>query len=232
VRASITLLLAASAIGFAATAAADEGMWLPSQAPDIAQQLKAAGLKLDPKSLANLQAAPMNAIATLGGCSASFVSPQGLLVTNHHCVYGSIQYNSKSEKDYLTNGFLAAAMADEVPAAPGSRIFVIEDLRDVTADVMAGVTDATIGKARFDKIEANQKALIAACEKQESRRCDVRAYYGGSTFYLQQMFEVQDVRLVYAPARGIGNFGGEVDNWQWPRHTGDFGFYRAYVAPD
>lgn len=231
-RASITLLLAASALGLAATAAADEGMWLPSQTPEIAKQLKAAGLKLDPNALSNLQTAPMNAIASLGGCSASFVSTQGLLVSNHHCVYGSIQYNAKPEKDYLTNGFLAAAMTDELPAAPGTRIFVIEDLRDVTTDVMNGVSETTVGKARFDKIEANQKALIAACEKQPSRRCDVRAYYGGSTYYLQQQLEIQDVRLVYAPARGIGNFGGEVDNWQWPRHTGDFGFYRGYVAPD
>jgi len=230
-RASITLLLTASALGLAATAAADEGMWLPSQAPEIEQQLKKAGLKLDAKALANLQAAPMNAIASLGGCSASFVSPQGLVVSNHHCVYGSIQYNAKPDRDLLTNGFLAATLGDELPAAPGSRIFVIEDLRDVTADVMNGVA-ATSGKARYDAIEANQKALIAACEKQPSRRCDVRAYYGGSTYYLQQMLEIQDVRLVYAPARGIGNFGGEVDNWQWPRHTGDFGFYRAYVAPD
>jgi len=173
----------------------------------------------------------MNAIASLGGCSASFVSPQGLVVSNHHCVYGSIQYNAKPDRDLLTNGFLAATLGDELPAAPGSRIFVIEDLRDVTADVMNGVA-ATSGKARYDAIEANQKALIAACEKQPSRRCDVRAYYGGSTYYLQQQLEIQDVRLVYAPARGIGNFGGEVDNWQWPRHTGDFGFYRAYVAPD
>lgn len=220
------------ALGSAAPAAADEGMWLPSQAGEIAAQMKAAGAKLDPTALSNLQAAPMNAIASLGGCSASFVSPQGLVVSNHHCVYGSIQYNSKPERDLLTNGFLAATLADELPAAPGSRIFVIEDLRDVTADVMAGITDATVGKARFDKIEANQKALIAACEKQPSRRCDVRAYYGGSTYFLQQMLEIQDVRLVYAPARGIGNFGGEVDNWQWPRHTGDFGFYRAYVAAD
>jgi len=206
-------------------------MWLPSQAPEIEQQLKKAGLKLDAKALANLQAAPMNAIASLGGCSASFVSPQGLVVSNHHCVYGSIQYNAKPDRDLLTNGFLAATLGDELPAAPGSRIFVIEDLRDVTADVMNGVA-ATSGKARYDAIEANQKALIAACEKQPSRRCDVRAYYGGSTYYLQQQLEIQDVRLVYAPARGIGNFGGEVDNWQWPRHTGDFGFYRAYVAPD
>ncbi len=231
-RKQLALLLATSALALASTASADEGMWLPSQAGEIAAQMKAAGAKLDPAALANLQAAPMNAIASLGGCSASFVSPQGLVVSNHHCVYGSIQYNSKPERDLLKNGFVAATLADELPGAPGTRVFVIEDLRDVTAAMMAGVTDATVGKARFDALEKNQKALIGECEKQPSRRCDVRSYYGGSTYYLQQMLEIQDVRLVYVPAGGIGNYGGEVDNWQWPRHTGDFGFYRAYVAPD
>jgi hypothetical protein len=216
----------------AAPAAADEGMWLPSQAPEIAAQMKKAGLKLDPNALANLSAAPMNAIVSLGGCSAAFLSPEGLVATNHHCIYGTIQYNSKPERDYLSKGFLAATQADELPAAPGSRVFVIEELRDVTAQMLEGITAETTGRQRYDRLEANQKALVQTCEKQPSRRCDVRAYYGGSTYFLQQMLEIQDVRLVYAPAGAIGSFGGEVDNWQWPRHTGDFGFYRAYVAPD
>ena len=221
-----------AALSAAAPAAADEGMWLPAQAPEIAAQMKKAGLKLDPNALADLSKAPMNAIVSLGGCSAAFLSPEGLVATNHHCIYGSIQYNSKPEQDYLSKGFLAATQADELPAAPGSRVFVIEELKDVTAQMQEGVTAATTGRQRYDRLEANQKALVQACEKQPSRRCDVRAYYGGSTYYLQQMLEIQDVRLVYAPAGAIGSFGGEVDNWQWPRHTGDFGFYRAYVAPD
>ena len=213
-------------------ALAEEGMWLPAQAPEIANQMKKAGLAIDPKALADLSAAPMNAIVSLGGCSAAFLSSQGLVATNHHCIYGSIQYNSKPGQDYLTKGFLASTLADELPAAPGSRVYVIEELKDVTTQVMQGVSADQTGRQRYDRIEANQKSLVQACEKQPSRRCDVRAYYGGSTYYLQQMLEIQDVRLVYAPAGAIGNFGGEVDNWQWPRHTGDFGFYRAYVAPD
>ncbi|HEY7810488.1 MAG TPA: S46 family peptidase [Allosphingosinicella sp.] len=213
-------------------ASADEGMWLPRQTPQLAAELKSKGLELDPATLADLQKAPMNAIASLGGCSAAFLSPQGLVATNHHCVYGSIQYNSKPGQDYITDGFLAASLGDELPGAPGTRIYVIEDLRDVTAEVNKGVTAKLGGEARYEKIEANRKALIAACEKQPSRRCDVRAYYGGATYFLQQQLEIKDVRLVYAPAGGIGNFGGETDNWMWPRHTGDFGFYRAYVAPD
>jgi hypothetical protein len=229
---SQTIAVATISILLSAPAKADEGMWLPRQTPQLAETLKAKGLTLDPATLASLQKAPMNAIASLGGCSAAFLSPQGLVATNHHCVYGSIQYNSKPGQDYLTDGFLAASLADELPAAPGSRIYVIEDLRDVTNAMSKGVTSKLSGLQRYEKMDANRKALISACEKQPSRRCDVRAYYGGATYYLQQQLEIKDVRLVYAPAGGIGNFGGETDNWMWPRHTGDFGFYRAYVAPD
>ena len=223
---------ALSAILMSQAAMADEGMWLPSQTPELAPKLKSAGLEIDPAMLSDLKSAPLNAIVSLGGCSAAFLSPDGLVATNHHCVYGSIQYNSKPGQDYLTDGFLAKTNADEVQAAPGSRIFVIEDLRDVTLGMNKGITTKLDGLARYEKLEGNRKALIEACEKQANRRCDVRAYFGGHTYYLQQQLEIKDVRLVYAPAGGIGNFGGETDNWQWPRHTGDFGFYRAYVAPD
>jgi hypothetical protein len=219
-------------LGASTAAMAAEGMWMPSQMPQIAPAMKAAGVKLDAATLANLQTAPMNAIVSLGGCSAAFVSSKGLVATNHHCIYGSIQYNSKPGNDLIKNGFLAKAFGEELPAAPGSRVYVIEELRDVTTQMYAGVPATVTGKVRTDRLQANQKALIAACEKQPNRRCDVRSYFGGSLYYLQQQLEIKDVRLVYAPAGAIGNYGGEIDNWQWPRHTGDFGFLRAYVAPD
>ena len=227
------LLAGASALMLAAPVAAlaDEGMWLPSQTGAIAEEMKAAGLELDAKTLGDLQRPPLTAIASLGGCSAAFLSPQGLVATNHHCVAGSLQYNSSPENDYLTNGFLAKTLGDELPAAPGSRVYVIEDLRNVTADMLKGA-EKLEGRARYDRLQANRAALITACEKQANRRCDVRAYFGGAQYWLQQQLEIQDVRLVYAPAGGVGNFGGEKDNWMWPRHTGDFSFYRAYVAPD
>lgn len=205
---------------------------MPNQMEEVGAKMKADGLAIDAAQLGNLNAAPLNAIVSLGGCSAAFVSPQGLVVTNHHCVLGSIQYNAKEGQDYLTNGFLAKSNGEELQAAPGSRIYVIEDLRDVTAAMRKGVTANLDGRTRYERLDANRKALIAACEKRANRRCDVRPYYGGASYYLQQQLEIQDVRLVYAPALGIGNFGGETDNWMWPRHTGDFGFYRAYVAPD
>jgi hypothetical protein len=227
------LLAGASALMLSTPAAvmADEGMWLPSQTGAIADAMKQAGLELDPATLGDLQRPPLTAIASLGGCSAAFLSPEGLVATNHHCVAGSLQYNSSPENDYLTNGFLAATLADEIPAAPGSRVYVIEDLRDVSAAMLKGA-GALEGRARYDRLQANRTALIEACEKQANRRCDVRAYFGGQQYWLQQQLEIKDVRLAYAPAAGVGNFGGEKDNWMWPRHTGDFAFYRAYVAPD
>jgi hypothetical protein len=227
-----TIGLSLLAMAVATAAHAEEGMWMPDQTGALAGALKSAGLKIAPEKLSDLSAAPLNAIVWLGGCSAAFLSADGLIATNHHCAYGSIQYNSTTDKNYLENGFLAAGLADEAPGAPGSRAFVIEDLKDVTAAMNDAVTDALSGLARDKQLEKNRKALIAACEEEANRRCEVRAYYGGARYYLQKQLEIKDVRLVYAPARGVGNFGGEVDNWQWPRHTGDFAFYRAYVAPD
>lgn len=224
-----SLLMLALASSFAM---ADEGMWMPQQLPQIANELKAAGLQLDPAALSKLTEFPAAAIVSLGGCSASFVSDQGLVVTNHHCVYGSIAHNSTPENNLLANGFLARALADEVPAAPGSRIFVTRAVDNVTDKIIDAKTAKLNGKKRLDAIEANQKALIAACEQDEGHRCTVAAYYGGLEFYQIKQLEIKDVRLVHAPAEGVGKFGGDTDNWMWPRHTGDYSYYRAYVSPE
>jgi hypothetical protein len=171
----------------------------------------------------------MNAVVSLGGCSASFVSPQGLIVTNHHCVYGSVQYNSTPENNLLVDGFLARQLQEEIPTAPGSSIYVTEAVSDVTAETLAGVNDSTPGIDRYRIIEANRKALIADCESTAMHRCSVSSFHYGLEYFLLKRLEIKDVRLVYAPATSIGKYGGDIDNWQWPRHTGDFGFYRAYV---
>lgn len=216
----------------ATTAFAEEGMWTPSQLPQISKQLKATGLQIDPAKLKNLTEFPMAAVVSLGGCTASFVSPQGLVVTNHHCAYGSIQYNSRPERDLLKNGFLAASFADELPAAPGSRVLVTVDVSDVTGKILDPKTAALRGKARVDAIEVNEKALVAECEKDTGHRCNVYPFFGGVQYQLIKQLEIRDVRLVHAPASGVGKFGGDTDNWMWPRHTGDYSFYRAYVGPD
>ncbi len=220
------------ALAGAGAAQAAEGMWLPSQAPALADRLRQAGLAIPPERLADLAAAPMGAIASLGGCSASFVSPDGLVVTNHHCVLGSIQFNASADRNLIRDGFLARTRAEELPAAPGSRVFVIEALDDVTRAMMAGITPKLTGAARIRALEANRKAIVAACEAEPGTRCEVRSYFAGSQYWRQKMLEIRDVRLVHAPAGSVGNFGGDIDNWQWPRHTGDYSFYRAYVGPD
>ncbi|CDG80989.1 S46 family peptidase [Janthinobacterium agaricidamnosum] len=211
---------------------ADEGMWMPQQLPQVAKELKAAGLKLDPKTLTKLTEFPMGAIVSLGNCSASFVSPQGLVATNHHCVYNSVAVNSTKEHDYLANGFLAKTFAEELPAAPGSRIFVTTAVTNVSDKIITPDVAKLTGKQRIAAIENNQKKLVAECEKDSGHRCTVSAYYGGLEFYLIKQLEIRDVRLVHAPALGVGKFGGDTDNWMWPRHTGDYGFYRAYVSKD
>lgn len=213
-------------------ATANEGMWMPQQLPQIATELKAAGLQLDPNNLTQLTKFPMAAIVSLGGCSASFVSDQGLVATNHHCAYGSIAHNSTADNDLLANGFLAKTLAEEVPAEPGSRIFVTKDVKNVTAEVIDSKTAKLNGKKRLDAIEQNQKQLVSACEQDAGHRCTVSSFYGGLEFYLIKQLEIKDVRLVHAPAAGVGKFGGDTDNWMWPRHTGDYSFYRAYVSPE
>ena len=220
------------AILSSASAYADEGMWMPQQLPQVAKQLKAAGLKLDPATLTKLTEFPMNAIVSLGGCSASFVSPMGLVATNHHCVYNSIAVNSTPERDLLANGFLAKTLAEELPASPGSRIFVTKAVTNVSDKIISADVAKLSGKARLDAIEKGQKSMVAECEKDAGHRCTVSSYYGGLEFYLIKQLEIRDVRLVHAPPDGVGKFGGDTDNWMWPRHTGDYGFYRAYVSKD
>ncbi|MFV0595174.1 S46 family peptidase [Shewanella sp.] len=221
------LLSVAVAASFASHA--DEGMWQPHQLPAMADELKAKGLEIDAKSISKLTEFPMNAVISLGGCTASFVSPKGLVVTNHHCAYGSIQYNSTPEKNLLQDGFLAKTFADELPAAPGSRVYVTEDVTNVTERINAGLENKT-GREFYQGVENQEKALVAECEKDEGYRCQVYSFHGGLEYYLVKQLEIRDVRLVYNPAGSVGKYGGDVDNWMWPRHTGDFSFYRAYVS--
>ncbi|PIW61921.1 S46 family peptidase [Shewanella sp. CG12_big_fil_rev_8_21_14_0_65_47_15] len=221
--------LLATVVAASFGAQADEGMWQPHQLPAMADELKAKGLEIDAKSISKLTEFPMNAVISLGGCTASFVSPKGLVVTNHHCAYGAIQYNSTPEKNLLQDGFLAKTFADELPAAPGSRVYVTEDVTNVTERVNAGLENKT-GREFYQGVEEQEKTLVAECEKDEGYRCQVYSFHGGLEYYLVKQLEIRDVRLVYNPAASVGKYGGDVDNWMWPRHTGDFSFYRAYVS--
>jgi len=212
-------------------AAADEGMWMPQQIPDLAAKLRAMGFQGDPAAFADLTGQPMGAIVSLGGCTASFVSPEGLIATNHHCVQGSLQFNSTPQKNLLVDGYLAKTREEELSNGPGSRVFVTVSVKDVTDAITARIDPKLDDRKRFDLLERRTKERVAACEA-GGYRCAVNAFFGGHKYFEIAQLEIQDVRLVYAPAAGIGNFGGETDNWRWPRHTGDWSFYRAYVGKD
>ncbi|MGK2857183.1 MAG: S46 family peptidase [Thermoanaerobaculia bacterium] len=210
---------------------ADDGMWMPQQIPALGDELKAKGLQLDPASFADLTGFPMGAIVETNGCSATFVSPNGLIVTNHHCVHGALQYNSTPERDLIENGFLAKSRADEPQASPNARVYVTTKIEDVTGRVSGKLKKGIRDADRAKTIDQRKKALVKECEA-PGVRCEVSTYFGGGMFLRLTQMEIRDVRLVYAPALGVGNFGDEDDNWMWPRHTGDFGFLRAYVGPD
>ena len=143
----IKAITAAMAIIASNLAIADEGMWQPHQLPELESVLKAKGLEIDVQSISKLTEFPMNAVISLGGCTASFVSPKGLVVTNHHCAYGSIQYNSTTDNNILENGFLAKVPAEDLPAAPGSRVYVTEEVQDVTNNVNEGTNGLLVKRA-------------------------------------------------------------------------------------
>ena len=232
-RSNLLAFSVVASLALVQAAHAAEGMWVPQQLPEIAGPLKQAGLKLSPEQISDLTGDPMGAVVALGGCTASFVSPQGLVVTNHHCAYGAIQLNSTAEKNLIKDGFNAPTLKDELSAGPNARVFVLDQITDVTDQAKAAI--AAAGKdplARTRALEAFDKAQTAACEADAGFRCRLYSFSGGNTYRLFRNMEIKDVRLVYAPPGSVGKFGGDVDNWMWPRHTGDFSFYRAYVGKD
>jgi hypothetical protein len=222
-------------LGFRRAYADPGGMWLPQQMtlPAHADALSKLGVTLDPKVLSDPLSAPLAAVVWLQGCTASFVSPEGLTVTNHHCVQAALQRNSTASSNLVEDGFLAKTRADERPAGPAQRILVAQAFRDVTREMRDGLAAITDAGARQHEAEKRLKDLVAACENgRPNVRCQVSSFFDGGLYELIEMLEIKDVRLVYVPARSVGNYGGEVDNFGWPRHTGDFAFYRAYVGAD
>ncbi len=218
--------------GASTTALADEGQWQPYQLPQLKAELKKVGITIPAEKLADLSKHPMSAIVSTGGCSASFVSPDGLIVTNHHCAYDAIQRNSSAKKNYIVDGFLAKTRAEELPAGASARVYITDKVDNVSKEVGEGVTASMSGRERRERIQSNIKKIIAECEQDKAYRCSVPSFHRGLEYYRIRQMMIRDVRLVYAPADMIGNYGGDIDNFEWPRHTGDFSFIRAYVGKD
>ena len=156
-----SFVLPVALIGVANFALADEGQWQPHQLPQLKSELKRIGITIPAEKLADLSKHPMSAIVSLGGCSASFVSPDGLVVTNHHCAYGAVQRNSTPEKNYIVNGFLAKTRAEELPGGPNTLVYVTEKVENVTDRVLKGVSPTMSGRERQELVESRIKALVA-----------------------------------------------------------------------
>jgi hypothetical protein len=220
----IGLLISASAF-------AEEGMWLISQLKQL--DLQSKGLQISVDDIYNPDKSSItDAIVWLGGCSSSFVSPDGLLLTNHHCGFGALQRASSQGRDYITDGFLANNQSEEIEAK-GVYAYTLQETKDVTDEVLKAVKGVTDPVEKDRKITAK---ITQMTEKIEGDREDIRAViasmYEGKQYILFVYKKYQDVRLVYAPPASIGNYGDDIDNWMWPRHTGDFTYLRVYQAPD
>lgn len=212
---------------------AEEGMWPLDQLNNLDwKAIKAMGLELSPAEIYNPNARDVSdAVVQLGGGTGTFVSAKGLMLTNHHVAYGAIQRQSSAESDFIRNGFLAETYSAEVPAK-GYRARICIGMKDVTDEVLKGISDEMSYFERNETMEKNQQKISEAAETEDFIQANVVNFLSGTKYYLYTYFVIKDVRLVYAPPRSIGEYGGDIDNWMWPRHTGDFSFMRAHVGPD
>ncbi|MBR5138280.1 MAG: S46 family peptidase [Alistipes sp.] len=228
------LTLVAAALSF--TAMADEGMWLlPYLQKMNIKDMKAKGLKLSAEDIYSINKSSLKDAIVIfgGGCTGEIVSEKGLIFTNHHCGYGSIQALSSVEHDYLKYGFWASSHGEELPC-PGLSVRFVRSIEDVTAKILGNVP-STAGEVERQKIVAeNTKALVEEMSKEfpESKRAQIVPFFGGNQYFAFVYEVFNDVRLVGTPPSSIGKFGGDTDNWMWPRHTGDFSIFRVYADKD
>lgn len=217
------------------TARADQGMWLlPYLEKMNIDQMRSKGLRLDAGQIYNTdQLALKDAIVIFGGgCTGEIISPEGLILTNHHCGYGSIQQHSTTEHNYLMDGFWAFDRKDEI-ATPGLAVTFVREIRDVTSEILAKVKPGMSEEKRAEAIrKASDKLVKRYSDAKAFRTAQVNPMFGGNEYFLFVTEKFNDVRLVGAPPTAIGKFGGNTDNWMWPRHTGDFALFRVYASPD
>lgn len=223
-------LITMGAFQFSATMP-EEGMFPLSEIHKV--DLKKAGLKIDQKEVYNPQGLSLiDALVNVGGCTGSFLSDAGLIITNHHCAFESVQLASTPENDYLTNGFVAKTMEQEIPAK-NLTCKITDSYEDVSDKILSSVKDVNDPVERINGINKKITEIIKEEQaKDASIKPEISEMFIGRTYVLFRYKIIKDVRLVYIPQRAIGEFGGESDNWVWPRHTGDFSFLRAYVAKD
>lgn len=213
---------------------AGEGMWLPLLLSQLNEkEMRDMGMRITAEDIYSINHSSLKDAIVLfgGGCTGELVSDQGLLLTNHHCGYSNIQKHSSLEHDYLTNGFWAQRIEEELPN-PGLSVTFIVRMEDVTLQTLKGANDKMSQKVRDSIIQSNIKVLVKEATKGTHYTAQIKPFYNGNQFYLIVSETFTDVRLVGAPPSNIGKFGGDTDNWMWPRHTGDFSMFRIYAGKD
>jgi len=229
----ITAFLLGISLLFSISAKADEGMWLLPliQKLNIGKMTE-LGLQLTAEDIYSVNHSSIKDAIVIfgGGCTGEIVSPQGLLLTNHHCGYGAIQSHSTVEHDYLTDGFWAMSKTEELPT-PGLSVTFLDYLTNVTDRVLAGVNDNMTEAERNNAIRDASQKIQDEIKSDKFHFARVQAYFGGNQFYLLVYTRYSDVRLVGAPPSSVGKFGADTDNWMWPRQTGDFSVFRVYMSP-
>ncbi|ANQ47483.1 S46 family peptidase [Flammeovirga sp. MY04] len=213
---------------------AHEGMWLPSLLQQLNEEdMQANGFKLTAEDIYSVNKSSMkDAVVWFGrGCTGEVVSDKGLILTNHHCGYGQIQSHSSIEKDLLTEGFAAQSFGEELPN-PGLTVSFVVRIDDVTSKVLNGVTDGMKEDDRQKVIAENIKKVGDAAVKGTHYDYQIKPFFYGNEYYMFTMETFSDIRLVFAPPSSVGKFGGDTDNWVWPRHTGDFSIFRIYAGKD
>ncbi len=212
---------------------ADEGMFLVNQLnDDFIGQLQKLGLQITAQQIFSTSKPSLTqAIINLGGGTGSFVSPNGLILTNHHVAFGAVQRQSTPEKNYIRDGFIARSLAEEIPA-PGYRARIMIEFKNISDRFIPLLKKKSNPLKVFQQIDLLKKEIIREAEKEKGIEATVADFFGGKEFYLIKYLTIKDIRIVYVPAQSIGEYGGEIDNWMWPRHTGDFSFLRAYVGKD
>src|SRR2546423_10824555 len=212
----------------------DEGMFLPDTLNNLPiKKLQQMGLKIPLTDIYNPNGPSIkDAVVIVDGGTGEFLSSEGLLLTNHHVAFDALVAASDSSKDYATNGYFAHNRSEELPAK-GYTAQITQELKDVTAEVLAGIHDATSPQDRAAEIANKSRAIAAAASKPaEGITANVLPLNEGLSYYLFTYLTLRDVRIVYAPPKNIGFFGGDPDNFEWPRHDGDFTFMRVYAGPD
>ena len=228
------LFLVALILAGASQVRADEGMWLPSEILKKIKDIQSQGFKLSAEDIYSVNKSSLkDAVVRFGGgCTGELISGEGLLITNHHCGFGQIQSHSSVEHDYLKDGFWAMSRAEELPN-PGLSVSFLEYMTDVTDEVLKGYKPKMTEEKRNEIIAKNTKKIEEkAINGNPNLRANVRPLYYGNQYFLFVYKVYTDVRLVGAPPSSIGKFGGDTDNWMWPRHTGDFSIFRVYAGED